>query len=148
MAEESTTTLSMPRLKSARCSQKPSRPASKHVRTGASAGSLKRTFALAISSCSRLRSRAGTERKRGFSAAAVAQAISHLSQPSSSAMYRVPVVVVLMLRSPSKKRFGVLPDGDLYHLRYLCCYMVSNDSVHLPGRLKSRDVSKHLYAGP
>ena len=31
---------------------------------------------------------------------------------------------------------GVLPNGDLYHLRYLVPYMVSNDCVPLPGRLQ------------
>src|SRR5262249_40148122 len=49
------------------------------------------------------RSRAGTERNRGFSAAAVAPASSHLSWPSSKAMYRVPVVVVIMFPTPSSR---------------------------------------------
>src|SRR5262249_59927570 len=64
-------------------------------------------------SCSLARSRAGTGRKRGFWAACVVQAKSHLVLPSSRAMYSVPVVgvVVVMLRSPStRKRVSYLTE--------------------------------------
>src|SRR5262249_62315232 len=66
---------------------------------------------LAISPCSRARSRAGSERSRGFWAAWVAQAISHLSWPSSRAINRVPfvVVVAVMDRSPSARRRAPYP---------------------------------------
>src|SRR5262249_14235542 len=43
---------------------------------------------------------------------------------------------------------GVLPDGDLYHLRYLAAYMVSNEPAHLPGRPESRIATLSRNAGP
>src|SRR5262249_15701160 len=46
------------------------------------------------------------------------------------------------------KDTGVLPDGDLYHRRYLAAYMVSNDRAHLPGRPESRNGTKRRHAGP
>src|SRR5262249_39035652 len=82
------------------------------VPTGASAGRAKRCLALAISSCSRARSRAGSERKGGFWAAWVAAASSHLSGPSARARYSVAVVVVVVVRCrapSSRKQVSYLP---------------------------------------
>src|SRR5262249_6635313 len=46
------------------------------------------------------------------------------------------------------KDTGVLPDGDLYHRRYLAAYMVSNDQVQQRGRLERSHATKSRSAGP
>src|ERR1022692_2716015 len=101
------------------------------------------TLALAISSCNAARLRANTVRKRGFSAAWVALARTHLSQPSSRATYSVRVVAVIIgLRNQG---LGFLPDGDLYHLRYPSGYMVSNVGAQQPSR--AAEQSNPMTAG-
>src|SRR5262249_58551163 len=46
------------------------------------------------------------------------------------------------------KVIGVLPDGDLYHSRYLAAYMVSNDEAQERGRLKDRMPRKAVLLAP
>src|SRR5712691_8554946 len=114
MAEESTTWLVIPCACKNRCNQKPSRPASEQLTTGAVSGKPRRRLAWAISSSTRSCCRALTVRSRGFWPWPVVKPSFQVFSRSAKATNSVTSVVLLYSCGVAAVVIGFLLHGKTF----------------------------------